>query len=183
VNLMGVVHGIRTFLPIMIEQGAEAHIVNTASPAGLMTGGSLYGVTKSAVIALSETVHLELVGGGYKPRISVRCPGVVDTNIFDSERNRPARFAHAGPRPNGWSKEAARESFKRGLDPRAVGEQGAGSGSRGALLHLHPTGISAVRQTHSAPDDANPQRREPDHAAIRRLIGAPPVSRCRAGGR
>jgi NADP-dependent 3-hydroxy acid dehydrogenase YdfG len=58
VNLMGVVHGIRTFLPVMIEQDDEAHIVNTASLAGLITGGSLYGATKSAVVALSETVHL-----------------------------------------------------------------------------------------------------------------------------
>jgi len=123
VNLMGVVHGIRTFLPIMIEQGEEAHIVNTASLAGLTTGGSLYGATKSAVIALSETVHLELVGGGYKPRISVLCPGVAATNIFDSERNRPARFARAGAWRSGWPKEIARDSFKRGLDPRAVGEQ------------------------------------------------------------
>ncbi|QWF85012.1 SDR family NAD(P)-dependent oxidoreductase [Amycolatopsis sp. CA-230715] len=123
VNLMGVVHGIRSFLPIMIEQGGEAHLVNTASLAGFITGGSLYGVTKSAVVALSETVHLELVAGGYEPRISVLCPGVVDSNIFDSERNRPARFADAGPAPGGWSKEAARDSFRQGLSPRSVGEQ------------------------------------------------------------
>ena len=63
VNLMGVVHGIRTFLPIMIEQGEEAHIVNTASLAGLITGGSLYGVTKSAVIALSGMVALAMAMG------------------------------------------------------------------------------------------------------------------------
>lgn len=123
VNLMGVVYGIRTVLPIMIEQGDDAHIVNTASIAGLITGGSLYGVTKSAVVALSETVYLELVSGGYKPRISVFCPGLVNTNIFDSERNRPARFADAGPRPKGWSRDAAREAFKLRLDPRAAAEQ------------------------------------------------------------
>ncbi len=123
VNLMGVVHGIRAFLPVMIEQGEDAHIVNTASVAGLMTGGSLYGATKSAVVALSETVHLELVGGGFTPRISVLCPGLVDTNIFDSQRNRPARFPDVGPYPSGWSVEAAREAFKLGLSPRAVGDR------------------------------------------------------------
>ncbi|GAA3079200.1 SDR family NAD(P)-dependent oxidoreductase [Streptomyces olivoverticillatus] len=122
VNLMGVVHGIRTFLPVMIEQDEDAHIVNTASLAGLITGGSLYGVTKSAVVALSETVHHELVGSGFKPRISVLSPGLVDTNIFHSQRNRPARFSDAGPRPGGWSEDAAREAFKRGLAPRTVGE-------------------------------------------------------------
>ncbi|MGI5287874.1 SDR family NAD(P)-dependent oxidoreductase [Nonomuraea polychroma] len=123
VNLMGVVHGIHTFLPVMIEQGEEAHIVNTASVAGLLTGGSLYGVTKSAVIALSETVHLELIDGGFKPRISVLCPGVVNTNIFNSQRNRPARFPDAGPFPSGWSVEAARRGFALGLSPRVVGEE------------------------------------------------------------
>ncbi|MGP3961593.1 SDR family NAD(P)-dependent oxidoreductase [Nonomuraea sp. 3N208] len=123
VNLMGVVHGIRTFLPVMIEQGEDAHIVNTASIAGLLTGGSLYGVTKSAVIAYSETVHLELIGGGFKPRISVLCPGVVNTNIFNSHRNRPARFADAGPFPTGWSVDAARQGFTLGVRPRTIGEE------------------------------------------------------------
>ncbi|MGW1074863.1 SDR family NAD(P)-dependent oxidoreductase [Streptomyces sp. NPDC002537] len=122
VNLMGVVHGIRTFLPVMIEQGEDAHIVNTSSLAGLLTGGSLYGVTKSGVVALSETVHLELVSGGFKPRVSVLCPGLVGTNIFHSERNRPARFPDAGPRPGDWSVDAAREAFALGLRPRAVGD-------------------------------------------------------------
>ncbi|GAA0400755.1 short-chain dehydrogenase [Acrocarpospora corrugata] len=123
VNLMGVAHGIRSFLPIMIGQDEEAHIVNTASVAGLMTGGSLYGATKSAVVALSETVHMELVDGGFKPRISVLCPGLVDTNIFVSGRNRPARFADAGPVPSGWSTDAARQAFKLGRSPGAVGDQ------------------------------------------------------------
>ncbi|GHG54020.1 SDR family NAD(P)-dependent oxidoreductase [Streptomyces griseocarneus] len=123
VNLMGVVHGIQAFLPAMIEQDEDAHIVNTASVAGLMTGGSLYGATKSAVVALSETIHLELVGGGHKPRVSVLCPGLVDTNIFHSQRNRPARFPDAGPFPGGWSTEAARKAFKLGTSPRTIGER------------------------------------------------------------
>ncbi|MFH9419233.1 SDR family NAD(P)-dependent oxidoreductase [Streptomyces sp. NPDC017529] len=123
VNLMGVVHGIRTFLPVMIEQNEDAHIVNTASLAGLLTGGSLYGATKTAVVALSETVHLELVRDGLKPRISVLCPGLVDTNIYHSQRNRPARLSDAGPVPGDWSVEAAKKAFKTGLSPRAVGER------------------------------------------------------------
>ncbi|MFF5208483.1 SDR family NAD(P)-dependent oxidoreductase [Streptosporangium sp. NPDC000396] len=122
VNLMGVAHGIHAFLPVMIEQGEEAHIVNTASVAGLIAGGSLYGATKSAVVALSETVHLELVDGGYKPRISVLCPGLVDTKIFTSQRNRSARFPDAGPFPSTWSVDVARQAFKLGLSPRIVGE-------------------------------------------------------------
>ncbi|MEV5595470.1 SDR family NAD(P)-dependent oxidoreductase [Streptomyces sp. NPDC052496] len=124
VNLMGVVHGIRTFLPVMIEQNEEAHIVNTASMAGLLPGGSLYGATKTAVVSLSETVHLELVESGSRPRISVLCPGLVDTDIYHSQRNRPARFPDAGPVPGTWSVDAARQAFKEfGVRPRVIGDE------------------------------------------------------------
>ncbi|MFD7662748.1 SDR family NAD(P)-dependent oxidoreductase [Streptomyces sp. NPDC059788] len=123
VNLMGVVHGLRTFLPVMIEQDEEAHIVNTASMAGLLTGGSLYGATKTAVVSLSETVHLELVEDGRKPRISLLCPGLVNTGIYLSGRNRPARFSDAGPFPDDWSFDAARKAFEEfGVRPRAIGD-------------------------------------------------------------
>lgn len=127
VNLMGVVHGIRTFLPIMIEQGDEAHIVNTASMAGLMAGGSLYGVTKSAVVSWSESVYLDLVRGGFKPRVSVLCPGYVATNIADSKRNRPDDLSDAGTWPRTPEVDVLYrqhlERIRRGLSPHAVGEQ------------------------------------------------------------
>ena len=127
VNLMGVVHGIRAFLPLMIEQDSEAHIVNTASLAGLIPGGALYGATKFAVVALSENTYLELQRGGYKPKMSVLCPGFVDTNIVDSERNRPAEFAHQTPRQTGPDAQAFRKWFsellKNSLSPREVGNQ------------------------------------------------------------
>jgi len=128
VNLMGVVHGIRTFLPIMIQQGTEAHIVNTASLAGLVPGMmTLYCTTKFAVVGLSESIHLELTRGGLKPRISVLCPGWVDTNILDSQRNRPAELANDAPAPVTPVGEAIRdwvgEQLRSGLSPRAVGEQ------------------------------------------------------------
>lgn len=127
VNLMGVVHGVSTFLPIMIEQAEEAHIVNTASMAGLMMGNSLYDATKSAVVSWSEGVYLQLVQGGFKPRISVLCPGYVDTNIATSRRNRPTELAEAGSWPETPENEAWFRRYlgliAQGLDPRAVGEQ------------------------------------------------------------
>jgi NAD(P)-dependent dehydrogenase (short-subunit alcohol dehydrogenase family) len=128
VNLMGVVHGLRAFLPIMIEQNTEAHIVNTASFRGLVPGGhTLYGTTKFAVVGLSENVYLELQRGGLKPRISVLCPDVVDTNILNSRRNQPAEFADVPPALTGPAAEALRQQaaayVKAGLSPRAVGEQ------------------------------------------------------------
>jgi NAD(P)-dependent dehydrogenase (short-subunit alcohol dehydrogenase family) len=128
VNLMGVIHGVRTFLPIMIEQDQEAHIVNTASTAGLMYGdGALYTGTKFAVVGMSESWYLELTRGGYKPRMSVLCPGFVDTNLLDARRNRPADLPAAPARPRGPEAEAAwkriNELFKRGLSPRTVGDR------------------------------------------------------------
>ena len=81
VNLWGVIHGVRTFLPIMLEQGDEGHIVNTASLAGLMPGRGIYGVTKQAVVALSESLYNELKLADAKIGVSVLCPGWVDTNI------------------------------------------------------------------------------------------------------
>lgn len=128
VNLMGVVHGLRAFLPIMIEQNSEAHIVNTSSIRGLIPGGhALYGTTKFAVVGLSENVHLELLRGGFKPRISVLCPDVVDTNILNSRRNQPAECADGAPVETSPAAEALRRQaaayVKSGLSPRAVGEQ------------------------------------------------------------
>jgi NAD(P)-dependent dehydrogenase (short-subunit alcohol dehydrogenase family) len=89
VNLWGVIHGVRTFVPIMVQQDTEAHVVNTASLAGLMGGGGIYGVTKQGVVALSESLHQEMLLGGYKVRVSVLCPGWVNTRIMDADRNRP----------------------------------------------------------------------------------------------
>ncbi len=125
VNLMGVVHGIRSFLPVMIEQDTEAHIVNTASLAGLIPSSALYGTTKFAVVGLSESTYLELQRGGHKPKMSVLCPGFVDTNIIDSERNRPAEFTDQSPRqapPDEAFREWFSELLKNSLSPREVGK-------------------------------------------------------------
>jgi len=128
VNLMGVVHGIRSFLPIMVQQDSEAHIVNTASLAGLIAnGGGPYVATKFAVVGLSENVYVQLLREGLKPRVSVLCPGFVDTNILYSDRNRPAEYADASATQadpaNAFRERAAAELKKVGLSPRAVGEQ------------------------------------------------------------
>ena len=89
VNVMGVVHGIRSFVPLILEQGAGGHIVNTASIAGLIHGGGIYGVTKHAVVAISESLFSELSQRDPDVGVSVLCPGWVRTRIIESERNRP----------------------------------------------------------------------------------------------
>lgn len=91
VNLWGVIHGIRTFVPLMLAQNEPAHIVNTASIAGLVStpGLGVYNVTKHGVVTLSETLYLELQAAGSQIGVSVLCPAWVKTRIGESERNRP----------------------------------------------------------------------------------------------
>ena len=91
VNLWGVIHGVRHFVPRMIEQDEEGHIVNTSSLAGLLTPPlqGVYNVCKHGVVALSETLHHELTMRETKLKVSVLCPGFVSTRIMDCERNRP----------------------------------------------------------------------------------------------
>jgi NAD(P)-dependent dehydrogenase (short-subunit alcohol dehydrogenase family) len=83
INLYGVIHGIRAFLPIMTDQG-EGHIVNTASMAGLvaMPGAAPYNVTKHGVVALSEGLFIELASTGSPVGVSVLCPGFVRTDLM-----------------------------------------------------------------------------------------------------
>jgi NAD(P)-dependent dehydrogenase (short-subunit alcohol dehydrogenase family) len=91
VNLLGVVHGVRAFVPIMIEQG-EGYVVNTASAAGLVGGGpgqAAYSATKHAVIALTESLYNDLHATDADIGVSVLCPEWVKTRIFESERNAP----------------------------------------------------------------------------------------------
>jgi NAD(P)-dependent dehydrogenase (short-subunit alcohol dehydrogenase family) len=92
VNLYGVVYGLHYFVPIMLENGEECHIVNTSSMAGLTSGLNMspYFVTKHGVVAISETLHKELETVGSSINVSVLCPAWVDTKINDSDRNRPS---------------------------------------------------------------------------------------------
>ena len=87
INLYGVVHGIRAFLPIMQDQG-EGHIVNTASMAGLMAlpGAAAYNATKTAVVAITEGLFLELKSTGSPVGVSVLCPGFVKTNLVTGQK-------------------------------------------------------------------------------------------------
>jgi NAD(P)-dependent dehydrogenase (short-subunit alcohol dehydrogenase family) len=95
VNLWGVVHGLHSFLPIMREQGTPAHVVNTASIAGLLSGVAFigpYSATKVAVVSISETLAQELAIDELPIGVSVLCPSSVDTRVMESERGRPAEL-------------------------------------------------------------------------------------------
>jgi len=94
VNLWGVIHGIRTFIPIMLEQGTEAYIVNTASSGGLTSAPfvGVYRASKHAVVTISESLQYELLSVGANIKVSILCPGLVKTDISTSKRNRPAEL-------------------------------------------------------------------------------------------
>jgi NAD(P)-dependent dehydrogenase (short-subunit alcohol dehydrogenase family) len=95
VNLWGVIHGIRTFIPIMRQQNNECYIVNTASMSGLITGeaaNGIYSITKHGVVALSESLRTSFPLIESKIGVSVVCPGIVNTRITNCERNRPAEL-------------------------------------------------------------------------------------------
>ncbi len=127
VNLMGVLHGIRTFLPHIRAHGEGAHIVNTASLAGLQSGlgFSPYATSKFAVVAMSEGLAMQLKPLGIG--VTVLCPGFVRTRISGSGRNRPDRYgATQTPDPASAAGRLAAESARlqaAGLDPADIAAQ------------------------------------------------------------
>ena len=163
VNLWGVVHGVRTFVPIMIEQGEPAHVVNTASMAGLISVPFLaaYNVSKHGVVTLSETLQRELEIVGAPVRVSVLCPGVVQTNIFESQRNRPQRLSQEGG--GGFeallqgSDLASLQAFGQIITPEEVAEQ----------VHDAVLTDRFYILTHEAPSDALVRSRMADILARR----------------
>jgi len=124
VNLWGVIHGIRAFVPLLIEQG-EGHVVNTASIAGMVAPAFMgaYSASKHAVVAISETLARELRFVGSPVGVSVLCPGFVRTRIDEADRNRPASAPVAGPEDDDAAAVRAvfHEIVQAGMDPAAVG--------------------------------------------------------------
>jgi len=122
VNIYGVIHGIRTFVPMIRKHGEGGHVVNTASIGGLQmrpgwnTGA--YSMTKYAVVALSEALEQELAGSGIG--VSVLCPASVRTAIYDSARNRPVRLGGPFRREQ---QHFLKDVIADGLAPEQVGER------------------------------------------------------------
>ena len=129
VNLWGVIYGHHSFVPIMLGQNVEAHVVNVASAAGLVSvhASAAYQVTKHAVVALSENSYYALKQQNAKVKVSVLCPGWVRTRIMDSERNRPADLQNP-PELQQLTPEMEtvlqyyRSQCEAGLDPAVVAE-------------------------------------------------------------
>lgn len=129
VNVTGVLNGIRTFLPIMLSQNEPGHVVNTASMAGLLggSGAGIYGATKHAVVRITEALYFQLMEAESQIHASVLCPGIINTRIFSSGRNRPDMFWTDNEKPNQADTDARIDAgdqfFAHGLPPESVAEQ------------------------------------------------------------
>lgn len=129
VNVTGITHAIEAFMPMLKRQTAASHIINTASMAGLvpLPGFGAYVASKYAVVGLSEVLHQELAGSSIG--VSILCPGVVDTRIFASERNRFDRnedLAHTqadtDAHHSGSMETDFDDTYSRMLSPQKVAE-------------------------------------------------------------
>lgn len=142
VNLWGVIHGVEAFVPRMIAQKQEGHIVNTASMAGLVAtqGLGVYNTSKYAVVGLSETLAKDL--RAYDIGVSVLCPMGVATRIRSSERNRPPALR------NPVAREAlAVELMGRTLSPEHVADLVVAGIRRNQLYVIpHEEGLDAIRK-------------------------------------
>jgi len=121
VNFWGVMHGLRAFVPHMLEHGEAGHIVNTASVAAFMPGGDTYGVSKHGVLVVSEGLHRDLAARNSALHASVLCPGWVNTKIAEAERNRPPNFANAN-NPDGAPLDMG-DALLKGRQPSDIAQQ------------------------------------------------------------
>jgi NAD(P)-dependent dehydrogenase (short-subunit alcohol dehydrogenase family) len=124
VNIWGIIHGIRHFVPAIVKHGEEGHVVNTASVAGFQnrrgTNQGPYSMTKYAALSLSEALEHELEGTNVG--VSVLCPGPINTNIARGARNRPDHMG--GPQIRATDEAVLAERLvTTGLDPKTVGDR------------------------------------------------------------
>ena len=116
VNFYGTLYGIQSFVPHMINHNEEGHVLNTISLAGILPGEAIYGVSKHAALALSESLWQGLKNIKSNIGASVLCPGFVNTNIIESNRNRPDHLSSSN-KTNFILKKLASSVLKRVKNP------------------------------------------------------------------
>ncbi len=121
VNFYGVLYGIQTFLPHMIEHGEPGHVVNTSSVGGIIAGSGAYSVSKHGVLSISEGLYLDLRANNSNVSASVLCPGLVNTNLLNAERNRPDHFG--GPTEPSEEASVNETTLRAAMDPSNVASQ------------------------------------------------------------
>ena len=137
VNFYGVLYGLQSFVPHMVEHKEEGHVLNTVSLAGILGLEGSYGVSKFATLALSEGLFQSLKKINSKIGASALCPGFVATNIIESDRNRPESLA-IEKKSNFLMKQLASAVLKRGKKPSEIADrtiEGIQAGSFYILPH------------------------------------------------
>ena len=123
VNLWGILHGIRAFVPRMIAQGTPGHVVDTCSVAGLLGSpyAGPYGISKFAALAATETLAADLAAVGSEIKVTALCPGMVRTGIADDvDAHRPAALRTDPTADQAFVNEALVEVTRQGIDPSEV---------------------------------------------------------------
>jgi NAD(P)-dependent dehydrogenase (short-subunit alcohol dehydrogenase family) len=124
VNVMGIVHGVRAFVPRMIVAGTEGHVVNTVSMAGLCSTpfSGPYNVSKFAAMAATECLAHDLASVGAPIKVSAVVPGLVDTGIARSRRNRPADLDTPQSEGGAFVEQALADGIDGSMSPAAVAD-------------------------------------------------------------
>jgi NAD(P)-dependent dehydrogenase (short-subunit alcohol dehydrogenase family) len=146
VDLWSVIYGVKTFLPLIREAG-EGHIVNTASSSGLQSAMDIgpYNVAKFGVVAISETLQLELIAENSAIGASVLCPGAIATRITDSERNSPD--AAADTETNERFRSFASKIVADGHTPESVAEKVVNAiRAKEFWILTHPDWVDVLRK-------------------------------------
>ncbi|MBS0374090.1 MAG: SDR family oxidoreductase [Proteobacteria bacterium] len=177
VNLLGVAHGVRLFVPMMLEAARSdaayaGHVINTASMAGLVNAPNMgvYNVTKHAVVSLSETLYQDLALVCDRIRAHVLCPYFVPTAIAGSERNRPDALRDAdGPTRS--------QRVAKAMTEKAVGSGHVTAAGLAAIvfdairadrfyIYSHPQALGALRTRFddilAGRNPADPYRERPE---------------------
>lgn len=161
VNLWGIIHGVRAFLPVLAMQG-EGHIVNTASMAGLIPGfAAPYDASKHAVVAISEDLYNAMRLAGVGVGVSVLCPGWVHTRILDADRNWPHGLgdAPAATPLADLTVPHVRRAIDEGMAPAAVADLVADAVTAGRFwIFTHPEFVEvALQRWHGIAEGHDPQ--------------------------
>ncbi len=124
VNVMGIVHGVRAFVPRMLLAGTDGHVVNTVSMAGLVSTpfSGPYDVSKFAAMAATECLAHDLASVGAPIKVSAVVPGLVDTGIARSRRNRPAAFDSPQSEGGAFVEQALSDGIAGSMSPAAVAD-------------------------------------------------------------
>jgi NAD(P)-dependent dehydrogenase (short-subunit alcohol dehydrogenase family) len=127
VNFWSVVHGIRVFVPRMLAHGEPAHVVNTVSMTAVIAAGNMYGITKHAVLALTEVLARDLRERDARIGVTALCPGTIATNLFHGSRNRPTHLRNEQEPPGAQEGRELRERMHavlaEGMAPAEVADK------------------------------------------------------------